>query len=310
LKKDYLERINSYLSQGIFQSCEYALIRGDKAESYFLSDGAAPVKAGSLWDLASVSKVVGVGTLLIDKIFSSEVDLDAPLQRYYPAWHEPTVTVRELLTHTSGIDPYIANRNQLDATSLAEAMNQLKVNSDRNFKYTDVNFILLGFMLEKMYGQSLDKLFQEKLFKPWQMKQTQFGPVEGAIPTVNGQAAGRVHDPKARVLGIHCGSAGLFSSLSDMVKFVQGYFSDDKYLQLMQDFTKNGSRARSLGWGLLPQDYLIHTGYTGTFVIINLHKKCGVVFLSNRVYYRDERQKWIQERELLIGDFQQYFEND
>ncbi|GAB2025736.1 serine hydrolase domain-containing protein [Lactovum odontotermitis] len=308
MKNEFLERVNSYLNQGIFQSCEFALIRGAKAEEYFFN-ASADGKAGQLWDLASVSKAVGVGTVLIDKILANEIELDATLQSYYPAWHESTVTIRQLLTHTSGINPFIPHRDQLDAAGLTEAMNQLEVSSDRAFKYTDVNFILLGFMLEQLEGQSLAEIFQKRIFERWQMTETSYGPVENAIPTVENRPAGIVHDPKARVLGVHCGSAGLFSSLSDLERFVQGYFADDKYLQLLANFAESGDKARSLAWDLLPGGYLLHTGYTGTFVLMDLRAQSAIVFLSNRVYYRDERLKWLKDRDLLILDFQNFLAN-
>ena len=68
-----------------------------------------------------------------------------------------------------------------------------------------IALILLGFMLEEIYGQSLDQIFKQEVFEPWQMNRTSFGPVDGAVPTVKGQPAGIVHDPKARVLGVHTG---------------------------------------------------------------------------------------------------------
>ncbi|MDR2977052.1 MAG: beta-lactamase family protein [Streptococcaceae bacterium] len=309
--KNITERINSYLKQGIFESCEIAVINQGNVKTCFFSNASEAFssdsdRAGKLWDLASVTKVVGVGTVLIDRIFSGRIKLDESLQHYYPSWHEATVTIRQLLTHTSGIDPFILNRDQLNSVELKDAMNHLKVTSDKSFKYTDVNFILLGFMLEKQTGQSLDKLFQAEVFDRWKMTETHFGPVKNAFPTVKDQPAGVVHDPKARVLGIHCGSAGLFSSVSDLIKFVQGYFADDRYLRLLQDYTNTGNKARSLAWDLLPDDYLLHTGYTGTFILMNLRRQSAVIFLSNRVYYRDERQKWIKDRDLLISDFQEY----
>ncbi|GAB2026347.1 serine hydrolase domain-containing protein [Lactovum odontotermitis] len=304
MKSEYLDRVNSYLSQGIFQSCEFAVLHhNEEVDRHFLSC-SSEFAAGSLWDLASVSKAVGVGTVLIDKILANEIDLDAALQSYYPAWHEPTVTIRQLLTHTSGIDPFIPDRDQLDAAGLTKAMNQLKVNSDKAFRYTDVNFILLGFMLEQLEGQSLAEIFQKRIFDRWQMTETSYGPVENAIPTVENRPAGIVHDPKARVLGVHCGSAGLFSCLSDLIRFVQSYFADEKYLRLLENFAESGSKARSLAWDLLPGGYLLHTGYTGTFVLMDLRAQSAVIFLSNRVYSLDERQKWLKDRDLLMADFQ------
>lgn len=112
--------------------------------------------------MASVSKVIGVGTVCIFMLNSGLLELDQSLQFYYPAFHDKSVTLRQLLTHTSGIDPYIPNRNSLSAAELRNAVNHIKVTADKSFKYTDINFILLGFMLENLTGQSLDILLNRK----------------------------------------------------------------------------------------------------------------------------------------------------
>ncbi|MDR0299014.1 MAG: beta-lactamase family protein [Streptococcaceae bacterium] len=267
------------------------------------------LQSGKLWDLASVSKVVGVGAVLIDEILSKNIDLDQKLYFYLPVWNEKTVTIRQLLTHTSGIDPFIKDRNEMEFDELKQSLLKLTVTDDKAFHYSDVNFILLGFALEEIYQKSLQEIFAEKVFLKRQMKQTDFGPIaeEKAVVSFHELTAGIVHDPKARVLGQHCGSAGLFSSLDDMVKFVQFYFEDGEYLKLYKNYSPDLNRRRSLGWGFQTTDWLIHTGYTGTFVMMNLHLRQAVIFMSNRVHLKDERQKWIDDRDLLINDFIQSF---
>ena len=88
-------------------------------------------------------------------------------------------------------------------------------------------FLLLGFILERIFDQDLDVILQEQVWKPWGMNETRFGPVEFAVPTVRGVEAGIVHDPKARLLGRHAGSAGLFSTVKDLQIFLQHYLEDD-----------------------------------------------------------------------------------
>ena len=209
--------------------------------------------------------------------------------------------MRQLLTHTSGIDPFIKNRDKLNAKELTEAINQIKVTDNKTFKYTDINFILLGFLLEEYYGESLDKIFYKQVFEDWKMTDTSFGPVENAVPTSQNIPVGTVHDPKAQVLKNHCGSAGLFSTMSDLILFSQAYFQEEKYLKLTKNYA-DGDKKRSLAWDLLGpnDDWLLHTGYTGTFLLINPHIKKAVVFLSNRVHLKDNREKWIEERDFLI----------
>ena len=213
-KQKIFEKIKNQIEQGIYPGASLALYRvGQWQESYFgLADPQEEkfTQAGLVYDLASVSKVVGVGTLAAFLYEQGKLELDLPLQHYYPAFHREDVTLRQLLTHTSGLDPFIPNRDELTAPELKAALNHLTVLEDKIFRYTDVNFLLLGFMLEAIYGQSLNQIFQSQIFQPWGLAETGFGPVPGAVPTVRGVKDGLVHDPKARVLGIHAGSAGLF----------------------------------------------------------------------------------------------------
>ncbi|MFK5241010.1 serine hydrolase domain-containing protein, partial [Lactococcus lactis] len=138
-------------------------------------------------------------------------------------------------------------------------------------------------------------------FEDWKMTDTSFGPVENAVPTSQNIPVGTVHDPKAQVLKNHCGSAGLFSTMSDLILFSQAYFQEEKYLKLTKNYA-DGDKKRSLAWDLLGpnDDWLLHTGYTGTFLLINPRIKKAVVFLSNRVHLKDNREKWIEERDFLI----------
>ncbi|MFV0556324.1 MAG: serine hydrolase domain-containing protein [Lactovum sp.] len=307
----FLKRIEDYLLEGIFPGCEFAILKNAVWKDFCFGNASVlpkkvDLKPGKLWDMASVSKVLSVGTLLTHQVFEREIDLDQSLRYYYPIWHEKTVTVRQLLTHTSAIDPYIENRERMSFTELAQAMNHLAVKEQKEFNYSDVNFILLGFLLEYQSKKSLSELSQE-LFQSMGMSETGYGPVKNAVPMVYNQEIGQVHDPKARVLGKHCGSAGLFSSLTDLKKFVSVYLSNKKYLELNQNFSKVKGNSRSLAWAHLNKDWLIHTGYTGTFLMINLKEKEAVIFLSNRIHLKDERQKWIQDRNLLIQDFLKSF---
>ena len=179
------------------------------------------------------------------------------------------------------------------------ALENLQLKEDKSFHYTDVNFLLLGFWLEEAFGQSLDDLFEELIFAPWKMAETRFGPVEKAVPTVRGVASGSVHDPKARVLGCHAGSAGLFSTVADLERFLEHYLKDDFARDLSQNFAREEGKTRALGWNL-EGDWLDHTGYTGTFIMYNRKRQEAVIFLSNRIYEKDERAQWILDRNYLM----------
>lgn len=305
-QQEFLKIIEDYIERDVFPGVNFAIIEGEKVNEYLLGNSAIYPKTikltqGKKWDLASLTKVVGTGTAVINLVLAGKLEIDAPLQKYYSKFTDRSVSLRQLLTHTSGIDPFIKNRDKLNAKELTEAINQIKITDNKTFKYTDINFILLGFLLEEYYGESLDKIFYKQVFEDWKMTDTSFGPVENAVPTSQNIPVGTVHDPKAQVLQNHCGSAGLFSTMSDLILFSQAYFQEEKYLKLTKNYA-DGDKKRSLAWDLLGpnDDWLLHTGYTGTFLLINPRIKKAVVFLSNRVHLKDNREKWIEERDFLI----------
>ncbi|MDQ0222962.1 serine hydrolase domain-containing protein [Streptococcus moroccensis] len=293
------DKIQSQIDQGLYPGASLALYdHGKWQNDYFGTiDGHQPTESNLVYDLASVSKVVGVSTVMIKLLKTGHLALDTPLKVYYPAVTNPNVTIRELLTHTSGIDPFIPNRDNLGANDLKTAIDQIKVSDQKMFHYTDINFILLGFLLEEVFEKDLASIFAEQVFNPWQMSETGFGPVLGAVPTISGILDGQVHDPKAKVLGHHCGSAGLFSTLSDLQLFCQHYLEDEFAENLWKNYT-NGEKTRSLGWNL-DGDWIDHTGYTGPFVMINRKDQQATIFLTNRTFAYDDRPQWITKRREL-----------
>ncbi len=299
MREAIFQKIKEQMAENLYLGASLSLYAdGVWQDSFFgQTQEGQPTRAGLLYDLASVSKVVGVGTVLIFLLQVGKIELDATLKSYYPAVADETLTIRQLVTHTSGIDPYIPHRDELDEAGLREAINQIKVTDQKDFRYTDINLILLGFMLEEIYGQSLDQIFQQEVFEPWQMKRTSFGPVTEAVPTVKGQPAGIVHDPKARVLGVHTGSAGLFSDLTDLQMFLQHYLEDDFAANLTQNLSP--SKPRSIVWNLEDEVWLDHTGYTGPFIMVNREAQKAAIFLTNRTYLYDDRPLWIAKRREL-----------
>ena len=249
--------------------------------------------------MASVSKVVGVGTVLTFLWKEGKIELDNSIRDYLPEVDYPDITIRQLLTHATDLDPFIPNRDQFSADQLREAMFHLNRREKRAFLYSDVHFLLLGFLLESYFEKDLDQILQEQVLNPWKMKETQFGPVNCAVPTVRGQKAGVVHDPKARLLGKHAGSAGLFSTVHDLKIFLEHYLQDNFAADLSQNFSVLNDKERSLAWNL-EGDWLDHTGYTGTFIMWNRKKQEAAIFLSNRTYEKDERAQWILDRNQVM----------
>lgn len=256
-------------------------------------------ETGLLYDLASVSKVVGVGTVFTFLWEKGKLDIDRPVTDFLPESDYPDITIRQLLTHATDLDPFIPNRDLLTDSELKEAMFHLNRRNQPAFLYSDVHFLLLGFILERIFNQDLDVILQEQVWNPWRMTETQFGPVEHAVPTVRGVEEGLVHDPKARLLGRHAGSAGLFSTVKDLQIFLEHYLADDFARDLSQNFSPLDDKERSLAWNL-EGDWLDHTGYTGTFIMWNRQNQEAAIFLSNRTYEKDERAQWIVDRNQVM----------
>ena len=303
MKQEIIQKIEQQIEAGIYPGASFAYYRDGEWSDCYLGEANPEIGEqtcqGLVYDLASVSKVVGVGTVLTFLWHQGELDIEKSVTEFLPDSDYPDITIRQLLTHSTDLDPFIINRDQLNAEELKEAMFHLNRREKRAFLYSDVHFLLLGFLLENYFEKDLDQILQEQVFDPWKMKETQFGPVSSAVPTVRGQKAGVVHDPKARLLGKHAGSAGLFSTVKDLKIFLEHYLQDDFADGLSQNFSDLSDKERSLAWNL-EGDWLDHTGYTGTFTMWNRKKQEAAIFLSNRTYEKDQRTQWIIDRNQVM----------
>ena len=303
MKQKIIQKIEQQIEAGIYPGASFAYYRDGEWSDCYLGEANPEIGEqtcqGLVYDLASVSKVVGVGTVLTFLWHQGELDIEKSVTEFLPDSDYPDITIRQLLTHATDLDPYIPNRDQLSEDQLREAMFHLNRREKRAFLYSDVHFLLLGFLLENYFEKNLDQILQEQVLDPWKMKETQFGPVSSAVPTVRGQKVGVVHDPKARLLGKHAGSAGLFSTVKDLKIFLEHYLQDDFADGLSQNFSDLSDKERSLAWNL-EGDWLDHTGYTGTFIMWNRKKQEAAIFLSNRTYEKDERSQWILDRNQVM----------
>ncbi|HCM90079.1 MULTISPECIES: serine hydrolase [Vagococcus] len=277
----------------------------------------------TLYDMASLTKVICTNTVILKLIEAQKIKINEPLNLYLPEFLDKKVTIEELLTHTSGINPFIPNRNELSKEELKAAILMLKSDNSRGkvVKYTDTGTILLGFLIEKMYAKSVQDVFMNEVIIPLDMLNSGFKNIQKrkAAPTENrsdrGLVQGEVHDPKAFVLGENCGSAGLFSTLSDTITFVEmmlrkGQHKNKMFLKpesidlLLNDYTKNCERGRSLGWDIISYEerfLLYHTGYTGTFIIMDLKMQGAFIFLSNRIHPVDKKKEYLEIRDELVA---------
>ena len=280
------------------------------------------LEKGTLYDMASLTKVICTTTVILQLVERKLIEIDAPFKKYLPEFLDEEVTIRELLTHTSDINPYIPNRDELNKEELRDAILNLTSGNERGKKvvYTDTGTVLLGFLIEELFKKPAQYVFLEEILKPLEMNQSGFSlsdkkniaPTE--VTKKRGIIKGEVHDPKAFVLAETCGSAGLFSSVEDSLHFVQMMLQKGIYkgtrllkeqtiLSLLESYTLGDCPKRSLGWDLLPFDermILYHTGYTGTFMIIDVLAEEAFIFLSNRVHPVDNREEYLKLRDELI----------
>ena len=298
-----IKKIEEQIEAGIYPGASFAYFKDNQWTEFYLGQSdpehGLQTEASLVYDLASVSKVVGVGTVCTFLWEKGQLDIDRPVTDFLAESYYPDITIRQLLTHATDLDPFIPNRDLLTASELKKAMFHLNRREKPAFLYSDVHFLLLGFVLEKMFDEDLDALLQEKIWDLWGMRETKFGPVSQSVPTVRGEKAGLVHDPKAALLGKHAGSAGLFSTVKDLQIFLQHYLADDFARDLSQNFSPLDDKERSLAWNL-EGDWLDHTGYTGTFIMWNRQKQEAAIFLSNRTYEKDERAQWIVDRNQVM----------
>ena len=287
------------------------------------SQESPAVATDTIYDLASVSKAVATTTAVALLYQQGKLQLEAPLVRYLPefggiAGHDQ-ITVRHLLTHTSGLPAYERLfRKAGDKQALLERIYAmpLAARPGNKFIYSDFGMILLGEIIERVAGQPLDQFLHRQVFEPLGMKDSFYRPPKSLLariaPTEQDKLfrkrliRGEVHDEHAWVMGGVAGHAGLFSTARDLAVFAQmmlngGAYGGRRILErrTIQEFTTRqpGPRGstRALGWDrpsrkgssagahFSPRSFG-HTGFTGTSLWVDPEKQLFVVLLSNRVH--------------------------
>lgn len=319
------------VDEHVVPGVSYALIDGDQVETGALGLAAVvpqpeTLTPGMTYDLASLTKVVGTLTVTLQLLAEGRLTLDAPITRWLPDWTDDRVTVRHLLTHTSGIVGYIPHRNQLNAAELTKALYTLHVGPTFNRKmvYADVNYILMGWLIEALLGEPVQLVIKRRVLVPLGMIHSTFTPMNAmqCVPTAvtpeRGVIRGTVHDPKGYVLQRRCGSAGLFSTVDDLVRFCQAMLHPEQAAavlppdwihRLVGDWTPDGHAGRSLGWALTatqwptPHRVLWHSGFTGTYLVIDPQQQQAMVFLTNRVHPQAPNLPYLDQRNAVIGTY-------
>jgi len=285
--------------------------------------GAAPVTTDTIFDVASLTKVVATAPAVMKLVEQKRLSLVDPVTRWFPEFAgkgKDELLVVHLLTHTSGLDdsPVSAGNPLLSAVEGA-AHQKLKGEPGHRFKYADINFILLGELVRRVTGTSLDRMVADAVYGPLAMGTTCFNPG----PAVAGRCAatldaggnpqfGRVQDYSARLLDGVAGHAGIFTTAGDLARFCrmilgEGELDGRRVLEARivrqmtaPYFSRGGTVRRGLGWDIaspysspkgsgFSEGSFGHTGYSGTSIWIDPENDSFVIFLSARLDYRNTR---------------------
>jgi beta-N-acetylhexosaminidase len=289
------------------------------------------VTVDTIYDAASLTKPVVTATLVAMQVEAGRIGLDLPVARYVPEWNDgpnpdwrKTVTVRNLLTHSSGLpahkDYFLSLHSEREFIA-AICREPLEYAPGTKTVYSDLGFILLGEILERSTGRSVDQLAHEQIFAPLTMNSTMFNPPKSLIdriaPTENDAVYrkalvhGVVHDENAFAMGGVAGHAGMFSTAPDLAAFCQtmlngGIYGHHRFLTraTVSLFTAPqalAENARTLGWMtptpnsssgryFSPRSFG-HLGYTGTSIWIDPDRQLFVILLTNRVNPTRENDK-------------------
>lgn len=281
--------------------------------------------ANTLWDLASLTKVVGMTSAMMQLVEQGKIDLDAPVQRYLPDWTgrwKDRVTVRDLITHRSGLPAfkqYFKLNVSPDSTLRLMLTTPLDTMPGVRMVYSDIGAITLGKIIEKVSGESLDAYLERHVFRPLGMNDTHYKPDASLLsriaptevdPWRGRHLRGEVHDENAAALGGVSAHAGLFSTAHDLDRLARAYLSggtlDGGHLarpETIRQFTTvqdSTFSSRALGWDTPPgaasghflrHPAFGHTGFTGTSLWIDPQHDLYVMLLTNRVNPTREHSK-------------------
>ncbi|QCQ03671.1 beta-lactamase family protein [Ligilactobacillus animalis] len=320
--------LHQLVDQKIVPGVSYAMICQDDIQTEVFGNKqlvptVKPLEEGALYDLASLTKVIGTTTVILQLLEAKKLRLDDRVAKYLPRFTDQRVTLRHLLTHTSALSGYIKNRDQLPPAELMAALYTLKPAAwlGKKVVYADIGLILLGQIIEAFYHRPVQAVITTEVLRPLGMKASTFTPEKKqCVPTeltaTRGLIQGEVHDPKAFILGEHCGSAGLFSNLADLIKFakwmlapqtIPGVLAPETVAMLYADHTPTHDLGRSLGWDLRYDrnntPCLYHTGFTGTFMLLDQKGKNALIVLSNRVHPSADNEAFLAWRDKIIATY-------
>jgi uncharacterized protein YbbC (DUF1343 family)/CubicO group peptidase (beta-lactamase class C family) len=277
-----------------------------------------PLTEDTIFDVASLTKVVATTPAILLLAERGRLSLDDPLGKYLKEFSGRAfrdLTIRRILTHTAGfpdLPTLEAMREGFPRAAELLAKVGLQYRPGASFRYSDTGYIVLGELVRRVSGEPLDRFAAKHLFLPLGMRETTFRPGPALLPRVaptealdSGMLRGRVHDGNARLLGGVAGHAGLFSTADDLARFVRMLLDDGKgpagqvlkpeTIRAMWNRTEVGEVVRALGWDeaspfsrpmalFFPRGSVGHTGFTGTALWIDPPSRTYLILLTNRVH--------------------------
>jgi CubicO group peptidase (beta-lactamase class C family) len=278
----------------------------------------------TIFDAASLTKVIATTPCVMLLVERGQVKLEEPVRTYLPEFRgEGTdkITVRHLMTHTSGLRPDLSLNppwNGLETGLKLAMLETPKKPPGSSFRYSDINFILLGELVRRVSGSPLNEFAAREIYAPLRMNDTGFLPSEQLLgriapttKTADGVVRGVVHDPTSRRMGGVAGHAGLFTTAADLARFARMMLNlgeldgtrifKPETVRLMTSVQSPPSvpERRGLGWDidspyarargdLFPIGSYGHTGWTGTSIWIDPFSQTFLIFLSNRNHPTEE----------------------
>lgn len=312
--------VEGAIEQRIFPGAVVLLARGERilhhaayGSTMYDAPGSQPVELDTIYDIASLTKIF-TATAALRLADQGRLDLRAPAARYLPDLRAPGVTSLHLLTHTSGLDIRLSTLcrggrdHVLNAAYGAASLHP----PGAVVAYTNVNSLLLGEIVARIYGRPLDQALRALVIEPLGLSVVRFCPPAALLPRIapteidegwRGRLVhGSVHDESAHALGGVAGHAGLFSSAADLHAFCRMWLDDERPALLRPEtlalartnHTAELNMSCGLGWmidrpsfmGQAPPGTIGHTGFTGPAIVIAPARRLILVVLSNRVYPR------------------------
>ena len=274
----------------------------------------------TIFDISSLTKVVATTPAIMKLVEQKKIKLSDTAQKFIPEFSgngKEKITIRQLLTHTSGLRPDISTRpawSGYDTAIKMASVEKVYQKQGTNFRYSDINFFILAEVVRRVSGQRIDVFVQKEIYRPLMMKDTGFLPhpskykrIAPTEPQNGKMLRGTVHDPTARYMGGVAGHAGLFSTIDDLARYCRMLLGEgelDGIRVLNSDTVRFMTSVQSpdavverrgLGWDIdsgysrprgkhFPIGSYGHTGFTGTSLWVDPFSQTFWIFLSNRLH--------------------------